>query len=49
MLQTCRVGLRDPNPNMAKAPRLARRMGATEKIEYCGLADLIEREDWKFR
>lgn len=21
---------------------------AAEKIEYCGLADLIEREDWKF-
>lgn len=20
-----------------------------EKIEYCGLADLIEREDWKFK
>lgn len=20
-----------------------------EKIDYCGLADLIEREDWKFR
>jgi hypothetical protein len=19
-----------------------------EKIDYCGLADLIEREDWKF-
>ncbi len=19
-----------------------------EKIKYCGLADLIEREDWKF-
>jgi hypothetical protein len=49
MPQTCRVGLRDPNPNMTKAPRLARRMGSAEKIEYCGLADLIEREDWKFR
>jgi hypothetical protein len=22
---------------------------AAEKIEYCRLADLIEREDWKFR
>ena len=45
MLQTCRVGLRDPNPHMAKAPRLARRMGPSSRaIERDFLTISIRRK-----
>jgi hypothetical protein len=38
------VVVTEENPGKTKIPDVC----ATEKMDCCGLADLIEREDWKF-